>query len=109
LFAKVQRGQITAEEAMQEIEKLLGKESTMAPEFMARLEESLREAPLQAKQLFLSDEGYLCEPAENIPEKKATSRPRQPGPALPPDNQFRVEIWRESKRGKKHIRVVSLP
>lgn len=108
LFLRVQRREITAEEAMSEAEKILGVEASKAPDFMERLEESLRRVPLQTEQLFLSPEGALCAPVEELPFKTPVSRHRQPGPAVPPANQFRVEIWRESKRGKKHIRIVAV-
>lgn len=108
LFEKVHRRQITAEEAMAEVEKLLGDEATTAPDFMKRLNESLRDGPLLPKQLFLSPAGELCEPAKEMPEKRQPSGHRQPSPGLPPANQFRVEIWRESKRGKKHIKIVAI-
>lgn len=108
LFVRVQQREITAEEAMLEAERILGTEAATASDFMARLSESLRKAPLQAQQLFLSSEGELCETAEEEPPKMPGSRQPQPGPVIPSSNQFRVKIWRESKRGKKHISIVAI-
>lgn len=108
LFVKVQRGEMSADEAIAEAEQILGPEAASAPDFLQRLSESLRDAPIQAKQMFLAEEGELCEPGESTPSKRSPVRSLPPRPALPPANQFRVEVWRESKRGKKHIRIVPI-
>jgi len=108
LFVKVQRGEMSADQAIAEAERILGPEAASAPEFVQRLNESFRDAPIQAKQMFLAEEGELCEPASSTPSKRPTPRPVSPGPAIPPANQFRVEVWRDSKRGKKYIRIVPI-
>jgi len=108
LFLKVQRREITVDEAMRDAELILGSDAATAPEFMARLNDSLRSAPLYPKQISLALEGLEEEPAP--PERNRNQAPRTPRPkeALPPANQLRVEIWRESKRGKKRVRVIEL-
>lgn len=108
LFIKVQRQEMTAEEAMTEAEKILGKEAASAPDFMQRLNAALLEAPVQAQQLFLSPDGDLAEPAEGEPTKRSGPRPSNHVPVIPEMNQFRVEVWRESKRGKKQIRITAI-
>ena len=108
LFIKVQRREMTAEEAMVEADEILGAEVTTAPDFMLRLSEALKEAPVQAQQLFLSPAGDLSEPAEEESTKRPGSRSSNSVPVIPQMNQFRVEIWRESKRGKKQIRIIAI-
>ena len=108
LFIKVQRREMTAEEAFAEAEKILGAEAASAPDFMQHLNKSLQEAPLQAQQLFLAPDGDMSEPAERAPMKRSRPRPSNHVPAIPEMNQFRVEVWRESKRGKKQIRITAI-
>lgn len=108
LFVKIQRGEMSADEAIAEAEQLLGPETASAPDFIQQLSESFRDARIQPKQMFLAEDGELCEPAGSAPSKRSIPRPLTPRPAAPPANQFRVEVWRESKRGKKHIRIVPI-
>ena len=108
LFVKVQRGEMTAEQAMSEAEKLLGDEAETAPEFMRQLEESLEQAPRFHLQQLLpldplgQEESLLSSKNERLP------RPPSQKPDLAPPPHFRVEVWRESKKGLRKIRVVQL-
>lgn len=108
LFQKVQKGELTADQAMIEAERILGDEANSSPEFMQKLNEALKSAPMYPKQ------ESLFEMAENEfngdndeSNKKKPSRTPTPKPDIP-INQFRVEIWRESKRDKKNVRVSKL-
>lgn len=108
LFVKVQRREMTAEQAMREAETLLGDEATTAPEFMHNLQESLEQTPLLPQQLPL-----LLDPLEQeavVPGggKERRPRPPHPMPTMPPSQQLRVEVWRESKKGQRRIRVIEL-
>ena len=108
LFYRVQRREITVDEAMQQAEIIIGSDAPTAPEFLKSLNDSLRNTPLIPDQLSLALEEFEEEP---IPEEKNQNQaPRLPRPkeALPPANQFRVEIWRESKKGNKTVRVIEL-
>ena len=107
LFIKVQRREMTAEDAILETEKILGSDVSDAPDFMLRLNQAFREAPMQAEQLFLSPAGDLSEPIEEEPIKRPRSRSQSSNPAVPEINRFRIEIWRDSKRGKKHIKIIA--
>lgn len=108
LFQKVQKGELTADQAMKEAERILGDEANSSPEFMQKLNEALKNAPKYPKQeyLFEGEESELSGGNEER-DKKKPSRTPTPKPDIP-INQFRVEIWRESKRGKKNIRIRKL-
>ena len=45
LFQKVQKGELTAEQAMVEAERIIGDEANSSPEFMQKLNEALERAP----------------------------------------------------------------
>jgi hypothetical protein len=108
LFERVQRREITVDEAIREAEIIIGDEVVAAPEFMERLNDSLKMVQKYPEQFILPLNGFDEEP---IPAEKTKNQiPRQPRPipALPPSNQLRVEIWRDSKRGKKKFRVTEL-
>ncbi|RRJ97820.1 hypothetical protein Ga0100231_005010 [Opitutaceae bacterium TAV4] len=106
LFVRVQQREITAEEAMAETEKILGGEAATSPEFMSQLSKSLREVLLCPQQLtFLPMEENFFDPASEKPDRKTSHRLPGPKPIIPSANQLRIEIWRESKRGKKKVRI----
>ena len=107
LFVKVQRGELSVDEAMAESERIFGAELEEAAAFKNELNSSLEKAPLHPKQLSIPlvdvyGEGiYLSEPPK---------RPRTPLPKSPAPNPelYRVEIRRESRKSVKDVRVVSL-
>lgn len=106
LFSKVQRNELTVEEAMQKAEEILGDDSDSSPEFMKELEGSLAETPRMPVQLNIElDEDSEAQPESPIPKPKQNQTPRvKPIPSL----HNRIEIWRESKDGKKKIRVTQV-
>lgn len=109
LFVKVQKGELSVDDAMAESERLFGYELNEAVDFKNELKLSLEQAPLLPKQLPLplvdvdGDEIYLSE----TQRKPRSPLPRTPTPAPDPD-LYRVEIRRESRRGKRDVRVVTL-
>jgi len=108
LFDKVQRGDITVDQAMTESRIIFGSEAEEAPEFMNELKNSLENAPLYPQQIHLPLVDTDGE--ELISEGKKQSKPRTPQPRVPPPipDQYRVEVWRENKKGKRNVRVTSL-
>ena len=108
LFQKVQKGELTADQAMMEAERILGDEANSSPEFMQKLNEALESAPKYPKQksLFEEAENELSDSNDEISKKKPSHTP-SPKPDVP-INQFRVEIWRESKRAKKNVKISEL-
>jgi hypothetical protein len=113
LFVKVQRGEISPEQATIQAEALLAVDTESGPEFMEALSNSFAEVPLYPKQLALPLEALQTIPIPIIEKRKVPLTPYPPPPVapvpvLPPISQFRVEVWRESKKKKKEIRVVDL-
>jgi hypothetical protein len=107
LFIKVQRGDLSPEQALSQAKALLKDEAESAPSFMRELEESLKNAPSFHKQLPLPLETQESSPVPTNDNKKVP-RPPPSQPIWPPPSQFRVEVWRESKSKKRNIRVVKL-
>lgn len=107
LFVKVQRGELSVDEAMAESERIFGDELDEAIDFKRELELSLEQAPLLPKQLALplvdvdGEEIYLGQ----LPRKPRQPQPRQP---MPNPDLYRVEIIRDSRRGERSVRVISL-
>ena len=108
LFHKVQRGEMTADQAMSEAEALLGDDAATSPEFMRKLAESLEQAPRFHQQILLPLDALGPEDSLPRSEKEQLPRTFPKKPYLPPPLQFRVEVWRESKKGPRKIRVVQL-
>ncbi|MFT6914665.1 MAG: hypothetical protein ACJAWL_000961 [Motiliproteus sp.] len=103
LFIRVGNGSISVEEAMTLAEKLLGDGFKEVPEFMEKLKVSLENTP---SQMLLPIEGPELQ--SNLRQKKGDEKkPANPKPrvqVIRPD-QYRVEIWRESKRSKRNVRI----
>ncbi|UAW99579.1 hypothetical protein KEM63_06330 [Halopseudomonas nanhaiensis] len=107
LFVKVQRGELSVDEAMAESERIFGSELDDSIAFKRELQISLEHAPLFLKQLALpladadGEERYL---------DQVTRKPRspQPKPPAPDPDLYRVEIRRESRRREKDVRIISL-
>lgn len=108
LFVKVQRGEMTVEYAMHESEALFGDEATTVPEFMQKLHESFEQAPRFPQQLPLPLDTHEYEALLSSNDKGLRPRPSRPKPSLPSPQQFRVEVWRESKKGERRVRVFKL-
>lgn len=108
LFVKVQQGQMTAEQAMLEAEVLFGSEAEAAPKFMENLKASLEETPLFAQQLELPLSSLSQEVFVQISKEKRLPRPIPPKPELPLGQQFRVEVWRDSKKEKRKVRIIQI-
>lgn len=98
---------MTADQSVMEAERILGYGANSHPKFMQELNEALKNAPRYPKQesLFESSENESNDDGEDM--KKKPSRAPAPKPDIP-INQFRVEIWRESKRDKKNVRISAL-
>lgn len=107
LFIKVQQRELTVPDAMHEAAELLGDGSADSPEFLNRLEVALQSTSPRQRQLSLAEE-Y----PEEFTDVAEGTRPRRRSPPrkhdLPPPQQLRIEIWRESKNGKRGVRVTEL-
>ncbi len=108
LFVKVQSGEMSVDEAMKETEALFGVEAESSPEFMNELQNALKAAPSLPQQIQLplvGADGELL-----VLETKKQRNPRKPTPKqpVPVPDLYRVEVWRENKKGRRNIRVISL-
>lgn len=106
IFVRVQRQELSVDEAMIEAEALFGEELLTEPDFAKSLRKSLAEAPRYPKQLPLPLDDLSIDPTPV--EKEGRRPPRAPRPIDPPPLHLRVEIWRESKKGKRKIRVTEI-
>lgn len=101
LFVRVANGSTSPDEAMILARNLFGDE---VPEFMEQLKESLDNTP---SQLSLPIEGIdfiPVSPSMKDDDRREPSEPKERILAIRPD-QYRVEIWRESKSSDRNIRV----
>lgn len=105
LFVRVQKGDLSPEEAMAQAEVLMGSDAADVPGFRRDLEHAFRTCPRFPEQLPLPlAEGDLQE----LIDSKYPKRPARPKPVLGPTLQFRVEVWRESKKKRKETKIVRL-
>lgn len=108
LFFKVQQGKITAEQAMLEAEIMFGEDAESEPNFMSEMKNSFENMPLLAKQLNLPLNTFEQDIFLQVSDKKRQPRSPRPKPEPPIGQQFRVEIWRDSKKDKREVRVIQL-
>jgi hypothetical protein len=108
LFVKVQRGEIKVEEAMKESEAIFGTEAETSPDFMNEIKTSLEKTPLLPQQIQLPLVDLEGEPLSYEGEKQTKPKPYKPRTPVPKSDLYRVEIWRENKKGKRNMRVISL-
>ncbi len=104
LFTRVQSGQLSVDEAMIEAERLIGENSTESPDFMGALREALRTAPKHHLQTELGLEAP--DVIEPLPENNESEpKSHMPRPPLPPFPHLRIEVWRESRKEERKVRI----
>lgn len=109
LFVRVQKGELSPEDAMAYAERLLGDERSTAPGLMDALFDAFRECARHHKQetfpFETAPEDLLAPPLTNPP-----SAPRDPHflVTFAPPLQLRIEVWRDSKNKRRKTRVVKL-
>ncbi|MDD5333273.1 MAG: hypothetical protein PHS32_05950 [Rhodoferax sp.] len=108
LFNKVQRREITADQAMVDAKALLGDDAATSPDFMCEMQNAFERMPLAHEQLPLLPVPTAEEIEFASGERQRKPRVPRPNSIAPPPQQLRVEVWRDSKNGKKGIRVVQL-
>jgi hypothetical protein len=111
LFAKVQRREISIEEAMRQSEVLLGDEASTNMDFMDKLRDSFSDAPRFHQQLALSLPGADGEELPKLDKTGQRSKPTFPSPSkpsLPPTQLFRIELRRESKKTNRTVRIIPI-
>lgn len=109
LFDRVQRRLLTTDEAMLEVVTLFGKDGNDTPDFIQELRRQLDSAPRHPVQLSLADDEWeKCKDNSDLDMKSPTRTPKPKPPQVPISQHFRIEIWRESKKDKKRVRVTEL-
>lgn len=108
LFVRVQRGELTPEEASIHAEAILGDQASEVPGFLEALTNALRNCPRYHQQVELpfDDVGDVL-PTEEA-DGKLPKTPKRRSPDLPPPLHYRVEVWRESKRKQKQTKLTAL-
>jgi hypothetical protein len=109
LFIRVQKGELSPDEAMVRAQKALGDEANAEPGFMQKLADALQNCPHYHQQQpfpFLENNEEYDSPLQSLHHSPRPLKP--PVPDLGPPLQLRVEVWRESKNKRKHTRVVKL-
>lgn len=103
IFKKVERGEITTMEAMDESKLIFGGFEDV-PAFFEGLEDALNDVPIHPHedqlQLIFPDEEPI--PIEKMPTSKRQRSPEQP---MPPVDHYRVEVWRDSRKDQLNVRV----
>jgi hypothetical protein len=109
LFDKVQRGILTADQATREASILLGADLEEAPDFLSELRRQFEQVPRYPEQLsFVDEEWSECEEHVAADTERAPRKSRPKPPLIPIPQHYRIEIWRESKKDKKHVKLTRL-
>lgn len=111
LFVRVQKGEMSPDEAMQLADKLLGEDRDSAPGFMDALGEAFRDCPRfhQQEQFpFLDGPGDVPQSLAPVSGPPPAPRDTRPQVEIGPPLQLRVEVWRDSKNKRRKTRVVKL-
>jgi hypothetical protein len=107
LFAKARKGEITPELAAARAERMFRDEANECPEFIASFLSALHDQKEVPQQIdLLSD----------LPEFPAAvvERDLRPGissgktPSAPPQDKYKVEVWRDSKRKKRYLEIIKI-
>lgn len=107
LFVKVKQREMSVEEAVQEARIILGDDVAEAPELLNRITDSLRSVQLKPEQIYLPLDGVEDDFPMEEPDKERQPKGPKQIPVIPPASHVRVEVWKESKRGKKRIKVTT--
>ncbi len=112
LFARVQSDELTPEEATILAQAILGDDASEVPGFFESLSNAFRTCPRHPQQAPLPfDELLEAKPPVDMTGTKQPKLPKLPKsrtPDLPPPLHYRVEVWRESKRKRKHTKITIL-
>jgi hypothetical protein len=105
LFVNVSNGSISAEEAMLQAEKILGVNADDSPDFTRALKNSFNNTPSQI--LLPLENGELKRLFDDHDDRRKPSPSRKRVPAIRSE-QYRVEIWRESRSSQRNVVIKKL-
>ncbi len=105
LFVRVGNGSLTSDEAIVLAEKILGEEAKNETELMDGLRHSFEATP---SQIQLPIEAIKTRPNETNEKEERSPKELKSRPVMIRPDRYRVEVWRESKKGKKNVRVRKL-
>lgn len=108
LFARVQRGELTPNEAYILSQSILGAEEPEVPGFFEALSNAFHDCPIFPKQEQLPFYDFFDgEPIELITGSKVPKSPKRRTPDMP-SLHYRVEVWRDSKGKRKQSKITLL-
>jgi len=105
LFARVQRGELTADEATLLAQDHLAEDANEATGLIDALAVAFRECPKLPVQIPLQLEVPGEIPIPQSTPRKSPSPPKPKNPELPLALKYRVEVWRDSKQKHKRSKV----
>lgn len=109
LFNRVQKGELTPEEATILAQSIFGDEEPEVPGFFDAMSNAFRECPrLPQQEMLPFDDPIEESQIELITGSKTPKSPKRRSPNLPPPLHYRVEVWRESKSNRKQTKVTVL-
>ncbi|MFM2075191.1 MAG: hypothetical protein RJB34_1496 [Pseudomonadota bacterium] len=110
LFARVQRGELTADEATLLAQNHFAEGANEAPGLIEMLTEAFKECPKFPIQfsLALEELGEISIPQYAPQNSPSPPKPKPKNRELPPPLKYRVEVWRDSKRNLKRSKVSPL-
>lgn len=106
MFEQVQRGLITSDQAMSQVEHRWG-EGVASEKFLSDIRSSLDSTPRYPEQLLLSTESW--EDCSGTDSQEREPGPRTPrAPEVPIPQHYRIEIYRQSKGDKKKVKLTKV-
>lgn len=107
LFERVQSGQLTTDQAIEEAQDRWGRDIANSPDFLDDLARNLNKAPRHPEQIPMSNEFW--EPCEEIEVQPRKPKPKLPkAPEFPIPQHYRIEIFRPRKGGDKKVKLTKL-
>ena len=108
LFLRVQRGELSPEEATIIANSMLGDEAAEVPDLYDALADAFRTCPRHHQQVHLPFDDLVELPQTETSGNGIPKVPKRLAPELPPPLHYRVEVWRESKRKRKQTKMTKV-
>ncbi|MDY7579289.1 hypothetical protein RGU70_13280 [Herbaspirillum sp. RTI4] len=108
LFVRVQKGELTPEEASILANAILGDEAAEVPGLFDVLANAFRTCPRHHQQVHLPFGELVEMPQMETMDSRLPKAPRRLTPDFPPPLHYRVEVWRDSKRKRKQTKMTKV-